>query len=48
MGANTDTAVLEMGASAGGEIAYLCKIAKPNIALVNNAQQAHLEGFGSS
>lgn len=47
MGANTDTAVLEMGASAGGEIAYLCKIAKPNIALVNNAQQAHLEGFGS-
>ena len=47
MGANTDTAVLEMGASGAGEIAYLCKIAKPNVALVNNAQQAHLEGFGS-
>ena len=47
MGANTDILVLEMGASAGGEIAYLCEIAKPTIALVNNAQHAHLEGFGS-
>lgn len=47
MGANTDTAVIEMGASGAGEIAYLCKIAKPTIAMVNNAQHAHLEGFGS-
>lgn len=47
MGASTDIAVLEMGASGAGEIAYLCKIAKPNIALINNAQHAHLEGFGS-
>lgn len=47
MPANTDIAVLEMGASAASEIDYLCGIAKPNIALVNNVQQAHLEGFGS-
>jgi UDP-N-acetylmuramoyl-tripeptide--D-alanyl-D-alanine ligase len=42
-----DIAVIEMGASAVGEIDYLCSIAKPDIALVNNAQSAHIEGFGS-
>jgi UDP-N-acetylmuramoyl-tripeptide--D-alanyl-D-alanine ligase len=47
MGANSDVAVIEMGASGAGEIAYLCEIAKPNIALINNVQRAHLEGFGS-
>jgi UDP-N-acetylmuramoyl-tripeptide--D-alanyl-D-alanine ligase len=47
MGANTDTAVLEMGASGAGEIAYLCNLAKPTVSLVNNVQHAHLEGFGS-
>jgi UDP-N-acetylmuramoyl-tripeptide--D-alanyl-D-alanine ligase len=36
-----------MGASAMGEIDYLSTIAKPDIALVNNAQSAHIEGFGS-
>jgi UDP-N-acetylmuramoyl-tripeptide--D-alanyl-D-alanine ligase len=44
---NTEVAVIEMGASGGGEIAYLCDIAKPDIALVNNIQHAHIEGFGS-
>lgn len=40
-------AVVEMGASAGGEIRYLCDIARPDIALVNNVMPAHIEGFGS-
>ena len=42
-----DFAVIEMGASAGGEIGYLCSIAQPHIALINNVQMAHIEGFGS-
>lgn len=42
-----DFAVLEMGASAGGEIGYLTQLAKPDIALVNNVMPAHVEGFGS-
>lgn len=40
-------AVIEMGASAIGEIAYLCELAQPDVALVNNVMPAHLEGFGS-
>ena len=40
-------AVIEMGASALGEIAYLTYMAKPNVALVNNVMAAHVEGFGS-
>lgn len=40
-------AVIEMGASAGGEIAYLTSMAKPAVALVNNVMPAHVEGFGS-
>ena len=47
MRAEIDIAVIEMGASAVGEIDYLCSLAKPNIALINNAQSAHIEGFGS-
>ena len=39
-------AVIEMGANHAGEIAYLSEMARPNIALVNNAAAAHLEGFG--
>ncbi len=40
-------AVIEMGASAPGEIAYACGIARPTVALVNNVMPAHVEGFGS-
>ena len=40
-------AVIEMGASRPGDIAYLCEIARPEIAILTNAAAAHLEGFGS-
>ena len=40
-------AVIEMGASAVGEISYLTHMAKPHVALVNNVMPAHVEGFGS-
>lgn len=42
-----DFAVIEMGANHPGEIAYLSGIARPDVALLNNAGRAHLEGFGS-
>lgn len=40
-------AVLEMGASRGGDIAYLAGIAEPDVGLVTNIGPAHLGGFGS-
>jgi UDP-N-acetylmuramoyl-tripeptide--D-alanyl-D-alanine ligase len=40
-------AVIEMGASAVGEIQYLTQMAKPNVAMINNVMPAHVEGFGS-
>jgi UDP-N-acetylmuramoyl-tripeptide--D-alanyl-D-alanine ligase len=40
-------AVVEMGMSRPGEIAYLAGLVHPDVALVNNAQAAHLEGMGS-
>jgi UDP-N-acetylmuramoyl-tripeptide--D-alanyl-D-alanine ligase len=39
--------VLEMGASASGDISTLSEIAKPDCGIITNASGAHLEGFGS-
>lgn len=41
-----DYAVVEMGANHFGEIDYLTHLVKPNVAILNNAGAAHLEGFG--
>lgn len=40
-------AVIEMGANGPHEIAYSTGLAKPDVAILNNAMGAHLEGFGS-
>ena len=45
--AEHDFAVIEMGASAIGEIAYLCSLAKPQVTMINNVMPAHIAGFGS-
>lgn len=39
-------AVIEMGANHKKEIDYLTSITKPHIAMITNAGEAHLEGFG--
>lgn len=39
-------AIIEMGANHAGEIAVLTRMVQPQVALVNNAGPAHLEGFG--
>jgi UDP-N-acetylmuramoyl-tripeptide--D-alanyl-D-alanine ligase len=44
---DTEYAVLEMGAGKPGDIAYLARIAQPDVALVNNIAAAHLERMGS-
>lgn len=40
-------AVVEMGAAKSGDIAWLCDIARPQVAMLLNAMPAHLDGFGS-
>ncbi len=40
-------AVVEMGAARAGDIAWLCELGRPDIALLLNAMPAHLQGFGS-
>lgn len=45
--AEHEFAVFELGASGAGDIAYTVNLVKPDIALINNAAEAHLEGFGS-
>ncbi len=40
-------AVIEMGMNHANEIDYLTRIARPSVALVNNASGAHLQGLGS-
>lgn len=47
LNAHHDFAVIEMGASAIGEIAYLCSLAKPQVTMINNVMPAHIAGFGS-
>ncbi|MCP4598143.1 UDP-N-acetylmuramoyl-tripeptide--D-alanyl-D-alanine ligase [Neptuniibacter sp.] len=42
-----EIAVIEQGASARGEIAYTTELSLPDVAILNNAMGAHLEGFGS-
>ena len=43
---DTQFGVVEMGASACGEIALLSSIAEPNYGILTNIGRAHLEGFG--
>lgn len=45
--ADTQIAIVEMGASHPGEIADLCGIADPDFGMITNVGRAHLEGFGS-
>ncbi len=40
-------AVVEMGMNHSGEIAYLTKLAKPTVTIINNAGNAHLGELGS-
>jgi len=40
-------AVIEMGASAEGEIDYLAAVAQPEVGIITNASPAHLAEFGS-
>jgi len=40
-------AVIEMGMNHPGEIDYLTRLARPSVAIVNNAASAHLAGLGS-
>lgn len=42
----TEFGVVEMGASACGEIATLCSISEPNYGIITNIGRSHLEGFG--
>lgn len=42
-----DYAVVEMGASKKGDIAYLMQFVEPTISVLTNAMPVHIEGFGS-
>jgi UDP-N-acetylmuramoyl-tripeptide--D-alanyl-D-alanine ligase len=44
---DTDVAVLEMGMSGRGEIEFLSKLAKPDIAIITNIGESHLLDLGS-
>ncbi|MDX9996165.1 MAG: Mur ligase family protein, partial [Rhodocyclaceae bacterium] len=45
--ASHHAAAIEMGMNHPGEIDTLTRIARPTVALVNNAQRAHLAGLGT-
>lgn len=42
-----NAAVIELGASGKGEIAYTAQFSQPDVAIITNVSGAHLEGFGS-
>jgi UDP-N-acetylmuramoyl-tripeptide--D-alanyl-D-alanine ligase len=42
----TEIGIVEMGANHQKEIDFLCQLAQPDIGLITNFGQAHLEGFG--
>ena len=44
---NTEIGIVEMGANHQKEIDFLCQLAQPELGLITNFGQAHLEGFGS-
>lgn len=44
--ADTEIAVIEMGANHQKEIEFLCSIAQPTHGLITNIGMAHLDGFG--
>jgi len=44
--ANTEIAIIEMGANHQKEIEFLCAIADPDYGYITNFGRAHLEGFG--
>ena len=47
MDADTEMGVLEMGANHKGEIASLCRMARPDESAITMVAPAHLEGFGT-
>ena len=42
-----EVAIIELGSNHPGEIEYLSRIAQPDVAVVVNALEAHIENFGS-
>ncbi|REB07772.1 UDP-N-acetylmuramoyl-tripeptide--D-alanyl-D-alanine ligase [Sporosarcina sp. BI001-red] len=44
---DTEVAVLEMGMSGFGEISFLSQLAKPDIAIITNIGEAHMQDLGS-
>lgn len=44
--ADTELAIVEMGANHKEEISFLCNIAQPDFGYITNFGKAHLEGFG--
>ncbi|MEK3889601.1 UDP-N-acetylmuramoyl-tripeptide--D-alanyl-D-alanine ligase [Bacillus sp. FSL K6-3431] len=47
MDESTEIAILEMGMSGKGEISLLTKLARPDIAIITNIGEAHMQDLGS-